>query len=347
MKKEKTIALISVLTVAIFVCLFLCLKKDNNSGNKPINNVKDKFVYLGSYKDELIGEKNYVIKTYEEYINLFNDDKLTEEDFNDYNYILVPITYDVCADTDIEPVSYKVSDNKYTVKFQYKAECGVCPSEYMYYALKVDKNVTDIDLDIKYEAINKPECNRLVSYKPIIYLYPEKTMNITVRLGKPELLTTTYPLYKNSWNVTADPNGLLKDKNGRSYYGLYWEGVNNLKDVFKDGFVVEKENLISFLEDKLSLLGLTDREANEFIVYWLPELEKNEYNLMRFESLEVVNEQMPLYVNPNPDTIIRVFMEYTPIDKPINIKKQELNPATRKGYTLVEWGGTKINSFEK
>ena len=50
-------------------------------------------------------------------------------------------------------------------------------------------------------------------------------------------------------------------------------------------------DVIKFLEEKLGILGLTEREAEEFIVYWLPLMEKNKYNYIRFETLEEINEK--------------------------------------------------------
>ena len=109
---------------------------------------------------------------------------------------------------------------------------------------------------------------------------------------------------------------------------------------FEDGFVVKKDDLIPFLEEKLNTLGLNEREANEFIIYWLPKLEENEYNLIRFESITNINKDMPLIINPKPDTVIRILMEYKKADKDTKVKTQALVTPVRKGFTVVEWGGT-------
>lgn len=37
-------------------------------------------------------------------------------------------------------------------------------------------------------------------------------------------------------------------------------------------------------------------------------------------------------------------MEYKKVDKNTKVKKQELTTPTRKGFTVVEWGGTLINN---
>lgn len=53
------------------------------------------------------------------------------------------------------------------------------------------------------------------------------------------------------------------------------------------------------MEEKLAILGLNDREAEEFIIYWLPKLQENEYNYTIFASMDEINENMPLGIFPN------------------------------------------------
>ena len=175
--------------------------------------------------------------------------------------------------------------------------------------------------------------------KPLIYIYPTHDMNVKVKLGYSEKLTTTYPQYNDGWNVYAKTDGTLTDSNGKVYYGLYWEGIKKNKIEFNDGFVVSKEDLIPFLEEKLNILGLNSKESNEFIIYWLPRLQKNQYNLIRFATREEIEKEMPLDINPAPETLIRVFMEFKGLDKKITIKEQKLDKVERNGYTVVDWGG--------
>ncbi len=182
------------------------------------------------------------------------------------------------------------------------------------------------------------------SFKPIIYLYPEETTELSVTLGKAQNITCSYPKYdSDGWQVIAHPNGDLEDKDtGRKLYALYWEGINDNKAKLKEGFVVKKENTISFLEEKLAILGLNERESEEFIVYWLPKLQENEYNLIRFETKEEIDENMPLYFSKQPDTVIRVLMQYKGLKRYKEIPEQTLEKPERKGFVAVEWGGTEI-----
>ena len=71
-------------------------------------------------------------------------------------------------------------------------------------------------------------------------------------------------------------------------------------------------------------------------------MEKNNYNLIRFIPLEELNEENELIIERKPDTLIRVMMEYKPLLFKINVEEQQLEKASREGFTVVEWGGTEL-----
>jgi len=180
--------------------------------------------------------------------------------------------------------------------------------------------------------------------KPVIYLYPTEKTEISIKLDfNQKQLKHTYPKYnpEKGWNVIAEPNGNLKNvENGKDYYALFWEGESQKPTEIKQGFVVKGENTADFLEEKLAILGLNWRESNEFIMYWLPQMENNKYNLIHFSTEEYTNNY-PITITPRPDNFIRVFMVFEPLETAIEIPIQELTPAKRGGFTAVEWGGTK------
>lgn len=182
------------------------------------------------------------------------------------------------------------------------------------------------------------------SSKPIIYLYPEHKQEVSVVLGNERYLTCTYPKYEKSWEVIAKPDGNLIDKKtGRNLYSLYWEGKKTrLFKNINEGFCIKGEDSAEFLEEKLAILGLSEREAEEFIVYWLPKLESNRYNLIRFESIDEINAYMPLEIMPKPDTVIRVMMEFKESNKYVDLPEQILKTPQRNGFVVVEWGGTEL-----
>ena len=181
-----------------------------------------------------------------------------------------------------------------------------------------------------------------VSKKPVIYLYPEAETQVTVNLDLNGDLTCTYPAYGEGWTVTASPDGTLTDENGQTYNYLYWEGIQEASYDFSQGFCVAGQDTASFLEDTLADLGLTRREANEFMVYWLPMMEENPYNLISFQS-EAYTDGAVLTVTPEPDTLLRVFMAWKPLETPIDITPQSFTAPDRTGFTVVEWGGAQVH----
>lgn len=182
--------------------------------------------------------------------------------------------------------------------------------------------------------------------KPIIYIYPTEATKVTIKLDFEGKITHTYPLYsrENGWEVNAQPDGTLFDiYTGKEYYALYWEGESAVQNAPTTGFVVKGTETVEFLEDKLAILGLNRREANEFIVYWLPELENNAYNFIHFAE-ESYADRAKLEITPKPETLIRVFMEFQPLKYARAVNPQHLNPVVRKGFTVVEWGGGEIGT---
>ena len=185
--------------------------------------------------------------------------------------------------------------------------------------------------------------NVAVPGKPVLYLYPEEEMEVTVTLDFDGTLTSTYPAYGDGWTVTARPDGTLTNPaTGREYYCLFWEGITEAEYDFSAGFCVAGEDTAAFLEDALDRLGLTEREADEFIIYWLPKLEGNPYNLLSFQT-EAYTDSAGLTIDPAPDTLIRVFLAWKGLDAPVEVEPQTLTAQARTGFTAVEWGGAEVD----
>lgn len=210
---------------------------------------------------------------------------------------------------------------------------------------------SDMDYAIKYKThqdyildeLDDMACGHLcpLTAKPVIYLYPEKPTDVSVKLHYKGNFTYTYPTYHSGWRVTAYPDGRLVNHSDMSeHYYLFWEGTAAIDWNFQKGFVVKGNEAEQFLIEKLSYLGLTPREYNDFIVYWLSELQQNEYNFVTF-STKQYEELAPLEISPAPDSVLRVHMVYKKIPQPISIEPQMLKPFVRKGFTVVEWGGSR------
>jgi len=206
--------------------------------------------------------------------------------------------------------------------------------------LKEERPCVDYKKDIVVTLRNQIHCG-----KPIIYLYPEKKTEVNVKVSFDGEFTEVIPKYNKNkgWDVIAYPNGkLINKEDNKEYDYLYWEGDTNIDFDLSKGFVIEGEKTKEFLEQKLKEIGLNKKEYDEFIEYWEPRMKNNKYNLIHFAGKEYT-DTVAMNVTPNPDSVVRVFMVYQPLEEFKFIIPQEFKKFERKGFTVVEWGGGVVN----
>ena len=252
--------------------------------------------------------------------------------------LFVPIprgSYDDGGTREWVALTYKIVDwNKIYVD-------GIYEATRIYFGEDRNKSISELWKMERNRAEHECDDSAIRAYKPVIYLYPEETTDVSVTLTLNGDLTCTYPAYNNSWKVTASPDGTLTDERGQIYNYLYWEGETLTQYDLSKGFCVKGEDTAAFLEDALEKLGLNRREANEFIVFWLPLMQENPYNIISFQA-DAYTEAAKLEVVPSPDTMIRVFMAYKAADDYVEMEPQELTAPERGGFTVIEWGGTEV-----
>lgn len=239
---------------------------------------------------------------------------------------------------------YICRENGYSIDFLLHQE-GLIPSHVQTVQLTEGAHTLNPGI-VKPQKIKKKitDYGKAFGGKPIIYLYPTDTIPVTVILDSAITPTFTYPQYPSQgWRVTAYPDGTLKDsETGKRYYSLFWEGIYHTKKEIDSGFVVSAHEVVPFLEEKLEILGLNFREAQEFILYWAPKLEQNSYSVIHF-STDRYDQEVPLEIIPRPDTQIRIMMEYRHSDHWFELPEQNLKSPKREGFTAVEWGGTNLD----
>ncbi|MEN9980794.1 MAG: hypothetical protein RL542_581 [Bacteroidota bacterium] len=203
-------------------------------------------------------------------------------------------------------------------------------------------------IDIVLYPIKESKLGEITIKKPVIYLYPTEKTDIKLTLDFKGNLQTTFPKYIGNWDVTAYPNGQIFDKKSQRFYSsLFWDGTLDFPKEhynYQTGFIIPKNKLASFLIEKLEFIGLNTSETNDFIQYWLPVLEKNKWNFIHFyvnSEYEMISKNT---IDPKPETSIRLFMEFYGVEKSINIPEQKLVKTERKGFTLVEWGGSDVSN---
>jgi len=288
---------------------------------------------INAVKWELAEDDNLLERN--EWLNKETAEKIDTKPFTD---IVITGIYDDCF------FARTLIPSFYEIKINGKLPEGFCVKDQVvleYENTYYDKQTHRIEADLISINFSDIVYEPGVARKPVIYLYPESETNVQVKLTFDGRLTCTYPLYNDGWTVTAFPDGTLFDGQGQMYNYLYWEGETDVRFDFTKGFCVKGSDTAEFLEDALEKLGLTRREANEFIVYWLPIMQNNAYNVISFQS-DVYTNAAKLEITPEPDTVIRVYMAWQASDEYVEIEEQILTSAEREGFTVVEWGGGEV-----
>ena len=176
--------------------------------------------------------------------------------------------------------------------------------------------------------------------KPVIYLYPKQETDVSVFVKPSGGFTFTDPEYKNGWRVKATPSGEIYNyEDKKNYPYLFWEGPELNYKKPEQGYVVAKEDVKKFLEEKLSQFGLIKKEYDEFIEFWIPKMQDKKYYFISFMDRKEIDDGAPLSIDPKPDTVIRILMDYWGLDEHINVKEQQITTPERRGFVVVEWGG--------
>ena len=176
--------------------------------------------------------------------------------------------------------------------------------------------------------------------KPVIYLYPTKDMDVKVEVKPNGGLTKTEPMYGNGWFVHATTKSDLFNYSDKTNYPyLFWEGKAYDFVTPNYGFVMSKDEVGVKMPQILAKLGLNDKETKDFLEFWQPKLEVKPYVFVTFLPQREFDKLAPLTVNPKPDTVIRVFMDYQPLSAPIKVQEPRFTTPVRNGFTVVEWGG--------
>ena len=196
--------------------------------------------------------------------------------------------------------------------------------------------------------------HEVLDEKPVVYVYPEEEQGLTMTIDVKGTLDMVYPAPERqvqteegtraSWTISAAPDGTLTDASGRTYPSLFWDGPVSLTSPER-GFIVAREDAVPFLEEKLAQLGLSDKEAADFITYWAPRIRANEYTFVSFDASSYAQQVTYSFADEAgnqvvPDTFIRVFMTIRAADATEDVTPQVFGPTpTRSGFTAVEWGG--------
>ena len=210
---KKVFILLIILVIIVSIILYLILRN--------INSDISKIKYVTFESNNIQYKKEYTTKE------------------NGTKYLLFTIKgINECGE-DVEFIKKEIDDNgDLKLYFDFKYSCGVCAPYDRTFEIPIDnENINNVQA--YYRVVSREKCDPNISYKPIIYIYPDKEMDLTIKLKNDKLLTHTYPKYSGSWNIHVDTDGNIYDyKTNKNYYALYWEAFDNSEINMNEGFIV-------------------------------------------------------------------------------------------------------------
>ncbi len=213
-----------------------------------------------------------------------------------------------------------------------------------YVGLK-SQNYYEVQVTVYKEELVIPKYPS-TSRKPAIYLYSETPLDLSLSVSPHGKFEYVYPQMSGTWNIHVDGNQLTVDDKVYDY--LFWEGLHPTIEYNKnEGYVVAGKDVNVFLEEKLDYMGFNAREKQDFICYWGPILNKNQFNKIHFLTGDQYNQEIATYESSvKIDSELRVLMLFESIDEPVKLIEQNLPQIERKGLTLIEWGGADVSSTQ-
>jgi len=177
--------------------------------------------------------------------------------------------------------------------------------------------------------------------EPIIYLYDDSGLEYYINLDEKVDVVSSIPDIRSGWDVLGSASGALRlSGSGKKYEYLFWEGFAGIIPRHNSGFVVSREEVPGFFDEKLLTLGLIEHEIDDFKKAWMMEFQDAPYYQISFYDQHLIDKIAPLDLDPQPETIIRVLMDFKPLNEPVVVEEPVLGVTpVRTGTTLVEWGG--------
>ena len=196
----------------------------------------------------------------------------------------------------------------------------------------------------EYECFNDCCVEKDLDDKPVIYLYPEDTteVSVTLNLDADTHLVWSWPPYGRGWNVTVRPDGLI---DGLYPYLYYEAAAPNVYDYgiyqFAEGFIVAREDLFDLLENYLFNAGFLGREIGDFLLYWTQELPEFSWYAIYPQFHGIIRHCVDLVIDPAPDSMLRLWLIFEGFDyypSHLTLNEPPADTFERAGFVAVEWG---------
>lgn len=252
----------------------------------------------------------------------FGDSYLADADVN----VLDPNTFNVVTQFHTDPHGRFAIDP--LPSGEYFFEFYECDFEDCYH-------LEEVTIAGQYQDFFFPHC--IMVRKPNIYIYPERTTELDVRIVFPQggQVATSIPDYVDGWHVTVEPSGLI---NGQYEY-LFYESSQPYYGQHTAGWVVALEQLEDFFRNNMARTGFIQSEIDDFIEYWIPWLSGYPYYAVYPQYNDQLEQMIRLEFSTPPQSLIRLIYSIRGLGTNTPTLPEPIIPTfVREGFTVAEWG---------
>jgi hypothetical protein len=182
-------------------------------------------------------------------------------------------------------------------------------------------------------------CNRIVVYKPNIYIYPSERSQLSVNIRFPQggKIISSIPFYGNGWIIDVDTTGLINNK----YNYLFYESEQPDVWQLNVGWIIKRSELDKFFTDNMLRHGFSDSEIKDFTDYWIPRLIDSEYYEIYPQESDIIESVIKLDISKTPDNILKLFYvirgSYNNSNRKIPVPSENFQ-FKRDRFYVTEWG---------
>lgn len=184
-------------------------------------------------------------------------------------------------------------------------------------------------------------------HSPAIWLYPEAETDVEVTLqfhGGGFMYMSTPP-YNDRWRIHVDPSMPFNKysptyEDSSAYAFLDYDGFRAGSFQRNQGWCIAQRDLLSWQREVLPGFGFTEAEIDD-ANYGYGRLILDRQYPQRFlavypQQQEIVDTSVSLQVQPEPDTMYRLWLYFVPVDEPISLLEPSIPSIQRTGFTVVE-----------
>lgn len=195
-------------------------------------------------------------------------------------------------------------------------------------------------------------CIPVLLISPNIYIQTNFSAQISVGIDLVADVPYRYPNFsggvEQTWNVMPQPDGSLLHGNrqvDRLYYeyegGSLLSKLRNMKGTMP-GYNVSRENVQSIGSQIADEVRLLEKEKQDFLTELntvVSTMDTRSENVgVYIVDKSIMNEFVPLHISPKPETIHRLHIYVSPIDKSTKLEQPDLQIFDRSPYTVIETG---------